>query len=162
MKTNLNPDARAVSAPFSRGAGAPRCNEGVAAIDSVLCELSVHDSTLLDAILDLRMLAAECLDAAAFLGQLFRVRMLLSGRQRLAFVRVCVWAMRAIQVEVRTGPNEPWYRFKLRADCARVDEAANTALAYVARGDFIPACAEVRFVFGSEESRLHETTMTRR
>ena len=148
MITNLSP-ARAFLERIGRKSRQGQFHDGIATIDSLLSELSPNESTLVDAALDLRTLTAEGSNAAACLEQLFRLRTLLGRRHHVAFIRVLAWARRTLRVEVRIQPRAPWIGFEIPPGSARMDEVTNTALARIAYGDFIPAGAQVRFVFST-------------
>lgn len=150
MTTNVYFRVRALAAPPWPGSGTHRSDEGIAAIDALLSTLSPHEVGVADALLDLRTLAAARSNAAAFVRQLFAVRAALGGRHSFGFERVYDAATRSVRVEVRSASDAPWCRFALPADCARVEEVANTALAYITGEDFISADAEVRFLFADD------------
>lgn len=121
-------------------------HDGLATLDLLLAELDPQDTTLFDAVLDLRSLASGR-DAGACLAQLFKVRTLLDGRHYLAFYRVRCWAQRTFRVEVRSRRGEAALLRELPRDGARLDEIVNSSLACLAQDGEIPAGAHVRFVF---------------
>lgn len=124
-------------------------HDGAATLDLLLAELSDEDTTLFDAVLDLRSLCAARNDANACIEQLFRVRKLLRGTHHLAFYRVRCWAHRAFRIEVRSHRANAWSSHFLPLDAGRLDEVMNTALAALAQDGVIPATAHVRFVFAA-------------
>jgi len=133
------------AAPREHGALCPFHN-GIATLDLLLAELDPSDTTLFDAVLDLRSLASGR-DACACIAQLFKVRALLAGRHYLAFYRVRCWAQRTFLVEVRSHRGEAALLRELPRDGARLDEIVNSSLACLAQDGEIPAGAQVRFVF---------------
>jgi hypothetical protein len=121
--------------------------EGAVAFDQLLADVNSHDARLVDAILDLRSVCLAGIDAEACMTQLFHVRHLLGGRHYLSFYRIRRWARRSLSIEVRADRWASWLSCSFPLNCARLDEAVNTAIA--ARlphgpGDGPP---EVRFVF---------------
>ncbi len=123
-------------------------HDGAATLDLLLAELDPRETTLFDAVLDLRSLFADADEPTACLTQLFRVRRMLGGRHYLAFYRVRCWARRALRIEVRASRNLPWITRELPLDGARLDELVNASLAALASPDgAIPESAHVRFTF---------------
>lgn len=143
------PTPAAVPAPLGT---LPQCpfHAGAATLDLLLGELDPRDTTVFDAVLDLRSLASDGSDALACIEQLFRVRRLLGDRHYLAFYRVRRWAHCAFRIEVRAGRGCAWQVAAFPMDGARLDEIVNSALAPLAdAGGEIPASAHVRFAFAS-------------
>lgn len=137
------------SAVTMRHSGLCPFHDGATTLDLLLAELDPRDTSLFDAALDLRSLAAGR-NATACVEQLFRVRTLLAGRHYLAFYRVRCWARRAFRIEVlpRRGATALVREFPL--DGGRLDEVVNSSLAaLVCSHGGITADAHVRFAFNS-------------
>lgn len=147
MTRNSSTSASVPAVQDHRGRGGLRIGDGASIVDLLLSAVNPHDRHLVNAILDLRNLAAEGSDATACLEQLFRVRRLLRGRHQAAFYSVDAWARHSLHVEVRADRGAPWLAFEIPADSIRTEQIANAALAQVARGEDIPSTAQVRFVF---------------
>lgn len=124
-------------------------HDGVATLDAFLAELDPGDTTLFDAALDLRLLAAGGADAGNCVAQLFRVRSLIGGRHYLAYYRVRCWARRALRIDVRSHRNARWESCPFPLDSARLDEVVNGALASLATAGAVPATAQLRFAFAA-------------
>jgi hypothetical protein len=132
---------------------APICpfHDGVATLDLLLAELDPRETSLFDAVLDLRSLATAGTDALKCLEQFFRVRALLAGRHYLAFYRVRHWARQTFRIQARSARGAAWATQPLPLDCARIDEAVNGALATLADQDALPTSAHVRFAFAAAD-----------
>jgi hypothetical protein len=125
-------------------------HDGPATLDLLLAEIDSRDTTLFDAVLDLRSAATSAADARECAELLFRVRTLLQGRHHLAFYRVRCWARQALRIEVRASRQEPWIAHELPLNSGRLEEVVNTALATLEdAGGEIPPAAKVRFVFAA-------------
>jgi hypothetical protein len=122
-------------------------HDGAATLDLLLAELDPRDRPLFDAALDLRSLAAAADDAEACAAQLFRVRRLIDDRYYFAFYRVRCWARRALRMQVRANRCANWITCELPLNCARMDEAVNTALAALPDHEASSPMVRVRFVF---------------
>lgn len=147
------PSAPFVAAPHATCAPCPFLS-GLGTIDLLLAELNSAETSLFDAVLDLRSLVAAGTDAAAFVEQLFRVRALLDGRHHLAFFRIRRWAQHGLQLEVRADRRGPWQRREFPLNCARLDELINGALASLELAPSTAPAAHVRFRFAPAAAPL--------
>lgn len=126
-------------------------HDGAATLDLLLAELDPEDHQLFDAALDLRSLATAGQDAEACAAQLFRVRHLIDDRCYLAFYRVRCWARQNLRVQVRASRCAGWLTCELPLNCARIDEAVNTALGALSDHEASSPTVRVRFIFAEPQ-----------
>lgn len=147
------PTPHLVNAPTHASDALCPFHDGAATLDLLLAELDPQDRPLFDAALDLRSLATAADDAEACAAQLFRVRRLIDDRHYFAFYRVRCWARRALRVQVRAHRSADWITCELPLNCARMDEAVNTALAALPDHEASSPTIRVRFVFAENTRR---------
>lgn len=121
--------------------------DGSATLDLLLAELNPHDTRLIDAVLDLRLLCVAGTDARACVTQLFIVRELLGIRHYHAFYQVRCWARGSLRIEVRADRISPWIGYELPLSSTGVDETIDNAIAALLPATGHPGAAHARFVF---------------